>query len=181
LGSSAARDVDLQRQRVYRSILLFLFALFGPFLVGYQYLEWFHGPSSHITWFAGIGIGSIENSNWTEGVWVLKTIFSMAVPGPFAVLGSLAILLSPRLIFASVASMYDAGRLGPNYVVAAALPVIAVTAYMLLGLMTANIILGTPPGVLISITAPDIDSRLFLPTPILLVLGFIIFWSKGRT
>jgi hypothetical protein len=132
-----------------------------------------------MTWFAGIGIGSIENSDWTEGVWILKTIFSMAVPGPFAVLGPLAILLFPRLLFASVASMYDAGRVGSNYVAAAALPVIAVTAYMVLGLMTANIILGTPPGVLISIAAPDIDSRLFLPTPILLVLGIIIVRSRG--
>ena len=173
--------VNEPRQSVYRTILLFSFALFGPFMFGFQYIEWTHSSSSHMTWFMGMGIGSFENSDWTDGVWILKSVFSSMGIDPFAVLGSVTILFLPRLLFAAAVSMYVADRLGRNYVVASALPVIAVIAFLFLQLMTANFILGTPPGVLISIVEPDIDSRFFLPIPILLVLGFINVKLKGST
>jgi hypothetical protein len=165
-------------KRAYHIIPLFLLAFFGPFLIGYQYLEWFHDSSSHMTWFIATGIGSIENSDWTGNTWFLRTVLSAGPMPPIAALAFLAIFLIPRLLFAVVVLMYEFDRIGKASVFAAAVPAIAVTIWITLQMMTASIILGTPPGVLISIVAPDIDSRLFLPTPFLLVLGFIITRSK---
>ena len=145
-------------------------------MVGFQYLEWFPSSSTHMTWVVGIGVGSIENSDWTEGVWILRLIFS----GGGIDLVGLTILLLPRLIFAATASMYDAGKIRRLYVSMAAIPVVFVTSVICLMGMTATIILGIAPGVLISIAAPDIDSRLFLPTPILIILGLIIIRSKNK-
>ncbi len=146
--------------------------MFAPFMVGFQYLEWwFPSSSSHMTWVIGTGIGLIENSDWIEGLWIMKPIVSSI---------GIAILLLPRLLFAAATFMYNAGKLGKNYVFVSALPVVFVTAGIYMMLMTANIILGIPPGVLISIAAPNIDSRLFLPTPILIILGLIVVRSKTR-
>ncbi|MFW9800504.1 MAG: hypothetical protein ACFFD9_08710 [Candidatus Thorarchaeota archaeon] len=175
---SDVRAPDDQKKRVHWPLLLILSALFAPFVFGYQYLEWFHSSSSHMTWFIAIGFGSIENSDWTGGTWFLRTIFSSGGLDPFAALAFYAILLFPRLLFAATTSMHCIDRLSKAYVVASAIPVVAVTAWLGLQLMTASIILGSPPGVLISIAAPDVDSRLFLPTPILLLLGYIIIRSK---
>ncbi len=133
-----------------------------------------------MTWFIGTTFGSIENSDWMEGAWILRLVFSSVGTVPISVLGSLAIVLLPRLLFAAAASMYDVGRLGRYYVFVSALPVVFVTTVMYLMLMTANIILGIAPGVFFSIIAPDIDSRFFLPTPILIVLGLIAVRSKGK-
>ncbi|MHA2058972.1 MAG: hypothetical protein ACW979_15240 [Candidatus Thorarchaeota archaeon] len=173
------KTVDDRRQRVYRTLLLFLLALFGPFVVGYQYLKW-SLSSAHMTWFIATGIGSIENSDWTGNTWFLRTIFSPGEMDLAAVFAFFAILLLPRLIFAATASMYDAGRIGKAYVVVSMIPVIAVTAWLVLQLMTTSIHLGLPPGVLVSIAAPDVDSRIFLPTPFLLMFGFLIIRSTRR-
>jgi hypothetical protein len=133
-----------------------------------------------MTWVIGIGVGSIENSDWTEGVWILRSIFSGGEIDPISILIGLTILLLPRLLFAAAASMYDAGRLRRLYVSLAAVPVVFEATVICLMLMTANINLGIAPGVFYSIAAPDIDFRIFLPTPILIVLGLIIVRSKNK-
>ena len=125
-----------------------------------------------MTWVIDIVNGLIENSDWIEGAWILRPIVSSE---------GIAILLLPRLLFAAATFMYNAGKLGKNYVFVSTLPVVFVTAGIYMMLMTANIILGIPPGVLISIAAPNIDSRFFLPTPILIVLGLIVIRSKARS
>ncbi|MFW9851197.1 MAG: hypothetical protein ACFFF4_18875 [Candidatus Thorarchaeota archaeon] len=167
---SDVKAVDDQRPRIFRTLLLFLFALIGPILVGYQYLEWSPSSDSHMTWFIATGIGSIENSDWIGSSWVLRTFFSSRSMDPVAVLAFFLIFLFPRLLFATATIMHESGRLGKPYVVAAMVPVIAVAAWTILQLMTASIILGQPPGVFISIAAPNIDSRFFLPTPIMLIM-----------
>jgi hypothetical protein len=165
--------VAKRKLSVYRGLVLFVAALFAPFMVGFQYLEWraFPSSSTHMTWVIATGIGIIENSDWTEGVWILKPVISLV---------GLAILLLPRVFFAAVASMHDAGKLGRYAVFVSAFPIVFVSGFVCLSMMTANIILGIPPGVLVSVAAPTIDFRLFTPTPILIVLGLFIVRSKNK-
>lgn len=149
-------------------------------MVGYQYVEWFHSSSSHMTWEIATGIGFIENSDWTGNIWFLRTAFSSGEVDLTGALIFLTILLFPRLLFAAVVVLHDFGRLGESYVAISAIPIIIVTVWFALYSTTSSIIMGLPPGVLISIAAPDIDSRLFIPTPFLLVLGFFIIRSKRK-
>jgi len=134
-----------------------------------------------MTWFIVTGMGPIVNSDWTGNTWVLtlSTLFSSVEMDPFLVLIFLAIFLFPRLLFAAAASLYDAGRFGKDYVYASAFPVIVVTAWLALQLMTASNMLGPAPGVIVIIGAPVVDSRLILPTPPLLGLGYFIIRSRG--
>lgn len=44
--------------------------------------------------------------------------------------------------------------------------------------MIVNVIYGIPHGVLISIVKPDLDLRLFIPTPILLIVGLYLARNK---
>jgi hypothetical protein len=180
LVKSDFKAVDGETKRACRILLLFLFALFGPFLIGYQYLEWFHSSSSHMTWLIATGIGVIENSDWTGNAWFLRTVFLSGEMDPIGALVFLAIFLLPRLLFAAAVTLHELGRLGKTYVGMSAIPVIVVTIWLILNLTTLSLILGVPPGILISIAAPDVDSRFFLPTPILLVLGFFIIRSKRK-
>lgn len=178
LAESDIKAEKKETRRLYRIPLLLFLAMFSPFLIGYQYLEWFHDSSSHMTWFLAIGIGSVENSDWTGNIWFLRTVFSSGGMDPFAAIAFFAIFLIPRLFFAISVIFHDFGRLGKAYATALAIPPIIVIGWILLQMMTASIILGTPPGRLISILAPDIDSRLFVPTPFLLLVGFMMIKSK---
>lgn len=181
LVESDIKAEEEETRRVYRILLILLLAIFGPFLIGYQYLEWFHDSSSHMTWFLATGIGSVENSDWTGNIWFLRTVFSSGGMDPFAAIAFFAIFLIPRLLFAIGVIFHDFGRIGKAYATALALPTIVVIGWISLQMMTASIILGTPPGVLISILAPDIDSRLFVPTPFLLLVGFMMIKSTKES
>ncbi|UCE11018.1 MAG: hypothetical protein JSW61_03545 [Candidatus Thorarchaeota archaeon] len=119
-------------------------------------------------------MGPIVDSDRTDGSWFSASVFSFWEASPAAAFEILPVLLLHRLLFASVVSMYDADRIGSDYVDAAVVPVVLVIAWMFLGLYTASIILDTAPEVIISIVPPDIDSRLLLPTPILLFFDFCI-------
>ena len=164
---SEVEDVVATESRITgRTIMLFLCALLSPLIVGYQYLEWYTPSSSHVTWFIATGIGMFEFSDWAESGWFLR-------------LDSSLLFLPTQLLFAAAVWLYTNRRVSRAYVVGASLPLLALTAILSLELLTANTIFGVPPGVFISIAAPDVDSRLILPVPLLLLIG-ILFIIRGN-
>lgn len=149
-----------------RTILLFLFALVSPVVVGFQYLEWYMTSSTHMTWFIATGLGMFEYSDWVDSGWFLRPESSL-------------LILPVQLLFAVAVTLYSNGRVSRAFVAGASLPLLALAMILSLELLTPNIIFGVPPGVLFSIGTPDIESRLVLPVPLLLLVG-ILFIMRGK-
>jgi hypothetical protein len=157
---------------LYLGVPLMLVALLGPYVIGFQYLEWLHSSSSHLTWLIDFPLASVEYSDWIEEGWIIRTVqFQHVPPIPVAMW---ALLIVIRVSFATAVLLFHLGRLQKDYVVLSGVFVAGISVVQCIQLMMANVILGIPPGILINIVAPDVDMRLFVPAPLLLVFGFLV-------
>ena len=124
--------------------------------MGFQYLEW--RDSTHL--FIGISgsTWAIVYSDWYLNDWLIILIPNI-------------IVLIPRVLFVFSLVGFSRDRVGLNLVHIFGLLLIGIEIIICLPLMIVNSIFGVPPGILISIAAPDVEIRLFVPTPIVLLVG----------
>lgn len=143
-------------KRFGNPILLLVLALVAPATMGFQYLEWY--DSNHL--FIGISgsTWAILYSDWYLNDWLI-----MFVPN--------IIVLIPRVLFVFSVVGFNRERVGLNLVRVFGLLLVGIEIFICFAVMTVNSIFGIPPGVLISIAAPDVEIRLFVPTPIVLLVG----------
>ena len=137
-------------------ILLLVLALISPAVIGFQYLAWYN--ANHL--FVGI-IGSIWLISYSD--WYLNDWLIILIPNIF--------VLIPRLLFVFALVGFNRDNVGLNLVRILGLLLAGIMIVICFIMMTVNSIFGTPPGVLFLIAAPDVDVRLFIPTPILLLVG----------
>lgn len=171
-------------------IALLLLALFAPSVVGFQYLVWLTG-GTHFTFAISSTIWNLAYSDWyTEFsgaingwllrpfIWPLDLLLGIVflASGRVSPLSLLGLLVVPtvRLLFAVVVVRYREKKLSKSVLTISAMSLIGVSLASCLLSMTVNAIFGVPPGVLIFIAAPDVDTRLFIPIPILLVVGLYL-------
>ena len=148
-------------------ILLLVIALFAPVIVGFQYLEW--NDSNHL--FIGItgSIWAILYSDMYLNDWLIILIPNI-------------IVLTPRLLFVFALAGYDRDRFSLDLVRVSGFLLIAIEIFICFSLMTVNSIFGTPPGVLMLFPAPDVDIRLFVPVPIVLLVGmYLVLWRNRKS
>ena len=157
------------------SFLLLVTALFCPFIGGYQYLEWSFNSSTHQTWMFAFSFGVIEYSDW--GGIFLKTFYISISSLSYLIPWLLYILI--RIIFALSIILADNKR-GKIFAVLMGILLISCFPFLWIQLMTINSIWGIPPGLLISISRPDIDYRFVFPLPILLLLATIMYMKKSQ-
>ncbi|MFQ5834144.1 MAG: hypothetical protein ACE5H4_15675 [Candidatus Thorarchaeota archaeon] len=179
-------------------ILLVLLALFAPIGTGFQYLTW--SDSSHLTYMIGSLLWSVTYSDWYSGVpeavngWLIT--FNLPIPGLppmdlediFWVLGHIspaglligAIIPATRFLFVAVVALFRRSRTNWQTVKAVGLLMLATAIVSCVFAMTVNVIYGIPPGVLFLVVAPDTDSRLFLPLPILLLVGMFLVRRRSK-
>jgi hypothetical protein len=81
------------------------------------------------------------------------------------------LILVPRLLFTFAIVRHSEQKSSLNLLCVSGALLIIIDLYICLTMMTVNSIFGTPPGVLALFTAPDVDVRLFVPVPILLLVG----------
>ncbi len=143
-------------KRIGNPILLLVLAFVAPAIMGFQYLEW--RDSNHL--FIGISGSTwgILYSDWYLNDWLIILIPNI-------------IVLIPRVLFVSSLVGLSRNRVGLNLVRIFGLLLIGIEIIICLSMMTVNSIFGIPPGVLLSIAAPDVEIRLFVPTPIVLLVG----------
>lgn len=143
-------------KRIGNPILLLVLALVAPAIMGFQYLEW--RDSNHL--FIGISgsTWAILYSDWYLNDWLIILIPNI-------------IVLIPRVLFILALVGFSRERVDLNLVRVFGLLLIAIEVFICFTMMTSNSIFGIPPGVLFSIAAPDVDIRLFVPTPIVLLVG----------
>ena len=156
-----------------RSFLLLVFALFCPFIGGYQYLEWSFNSSTHQTWMFAFSFGVIEYSDW--GGIFLKTPYISISSLPYLIPWLLYILI--RIVFALSIVLTD-DRRGKIFAVLLGILLICCFPFLWVQLMTINSIWGIPPGLLFNISQPDTDYRFVFPLPILLLLAIIMYMKK---
>ncbi|NHI89072.1 MAG: hypothetical protein EAX87_06080 [Candidatus Thorarchaeota archaeon] len=137
-------------------ILLLVLALFTPAVIGFQYLEW--RDSSHLFFGVMGSTWAILYSDWYLNDWLIILLPNI-------------IVLIPRVLFVITLIGFNLDRVGLNLVRTFGLILIGIEIIICLVLMSGNVIYGTLPGVLISILAPDVNLRLFVPTPLLLLVG----------
>lgn len=142
--------------RLRNLILLFILAILAPAVMGFQYLEW--RDSNHL--FIGV-MGSIWAISYSD--WYLNDWLFILIPN--------VIVLIPRVLFVFALVGFDQDRVDLKFVHFFGLLLIGIEVIICLVMMPGNSILGVPPGVLYSIPAPDVDIRLFVPTPIVLLVG----------
>ncbi|PNX51532.1 MAG: hypothetical protein BV458_11415 [Thermoplasmata archaeon M9B2D] len=119
-------------------------------------MEW--RDSSHL--FFGI-MGStwaISYSDWYLDDWLI-------------ILFPNIIVLIPRVLFVFALIGFNLDGVGLNLVRIFGLILIGIEIIICLVLMLDGGIYGAYPSVIISIAAPDVNLRLFVPTPILLLVG----------
>jgi len=156
-----------------------LVALLSPYVIGFQYLEWLHSSSSHLTWLIKSPLAFAEHSDWIEEGWIIRTVQFQHVPPISVAMWGLMIVI--RVSFATAVLLFHLGRLQKDYVILSGVFVAGISVLQCIQLMIANVILGIPPGILINIVAPDVDMRLFVPVPLLLVLGFLVVSARNLT
>jgi hypothetical protein len=177
--------------RNYRIIItLVLLALFAPSIIGFQYLEWLSG-NTHFTFLISSTIWNLTYSDWyfevpdaingwlfTPIIW-LYILFLVDVVWAFGhvtPVSLLIFLLTPivRLFFVAVVILYTKKRISKSVLAISSISVIGVSLANCLFSMIVNVIYGIPPGLRISIAAPDVDTRLFIPIPILFLVGLYL-------
>lgn len=174
------------------NVLLLVIAFFAPHFVGFQYLEWLYNAGTHLTFMVYSLTWAWTFSDWYYGVegnlfgWLLSpnfVLFAMFLL-PFMLfsssfyLPSMFDVLVPLLdlVFIAMVVLYKQGRIDRIVLMLSGIAVLANSIIVALVLITNNTIYGIPPGVLISILAPDRDIRFFVPIPLLLIVG----WYQTR-
>ena len=144
-------------------VLLLLLAVVAPVVIGFQYIEWH--DSHHL--FSGImaPIWTISYSDFYPDDWLILLIPNI-------------LILIPRLLFVFALTRLNSERpsLIPLGIFGGLLT--AIDLYICLTMMIVNSIFGIPPGVLMLFPAPDVDVRLFVPVPILLLVVMHLIWKK---
>lgn len=192
-GKTEGRSVNNKRVL----IALLLLALFAPSIVGFQYLVWLTG-GTHLTFAISSTTWNLTYSDWyTEfsgaiNGWLFRTIIwpldlllgvIFLASGRVSPLSLLGLLVTPivRLQFAVVVVRYRQMKLSKSVLTISSMSLIGVSLASCLLPMTINAIFGVPPGVWISIVAPDVDTRFFIPIPILLLVGLYLSKKSGQT
>ena len=137
-------------------ILLLVLALVAPAIVGFQYLEW--RDSSHLFFAISGSTWGIAYSDWYLNDWSIG-------------FGPNFFVLIPRVLFVIALVGFNRNRASKDHVRIFGLLLIGIEIVICLYLMMIDAIFGTPPGVLIILPEPDVDIRLFLPTPLLFLVG----------
>lgn len=146
-------------------VLLLVLVLVSPAVIGFQYLEWYN--ANHL--FVGI-FGStwlISYSDWYLNDWLV-----ILIPNIF--------VLIPRLLFVFALIGFNRDNIGLNLVLILGLLLTGIMVVTCFEMMTVNSIFGIPPGVFFLFTTPDVDIRLFIPTPILLITGVYLIRKKKQ-
>lgn len=173
-------------------ILLVLLALFAPSVAGFQYLEWLSG-NSHFTFMMSSTLGILAYSDWyTDFIGAVNGWLFISVIGYFGQLlfnllqmdifrafghinpsSLLIFLLTPtvRLLFVAVVVLYRQNRISKSALIISGIGVIGISLASCFLSMTINVIYGTRPGWCILLAPPNLDTRLFFPLPILLLVG----------
>jgi len=168
-------------------LILIILAFFGPTVVGFQYLEWL-GGGTHFTFIISSTTWNLTYSDWyfyPIGGWILSSfewLISMIQTDFLWVIthvdraGLLLFFLIPifRLSFAAVVMLYKQNRIEKSVLTVAGIVVLGASIALCTISMIGNVIYGIPPGPRRSIVAPDSDTRLFLPIPILLLVGLYL-------
>ena len=177
------RTVSVNR---HKNLILLLVALLAPEFVGFQHLEWWLPGSSHstfivssFTWQVVLSIRcDLAYSDWFSGFggalngWLLlPNLFTHAMPG---YLFSFLMASAVHLNFVAAVALYRQDRIGKSILIIASVLLVGLSIATCVSSTTPNVIYGIPPGVFVSILAPDVDTKLMLPIPILLIAGLLL-------
>jgi hypothetical protein len=171
-------------------------ALFAPYGVGFQYLVWSMG-GVHLTFMMSSITWSLTYSDWYSGVagswngWLFLPnlwLFGLLLTDwqwvfTHVVLSSVILaFLTPlvRFLFVAAVLLYRTNRVGKHLLLISGGILLASTVAGCALSMILNAIYGVPPGLLISIAAPDVDVRFFCPIPILLITGLLLARKSCR-
>lgn len=161
----------------HKNLILLIVALLAPEIVGFQHLEWWMG-NTHSTFMMASITWTLTYSDWFSGVegalngWLLlPSPLTYALPNNL-----LLVFISPaiRLVFVAAVALYRQGRISKSILTTIGILLLGVSIADCASSMTVNVIYGIPPGLYISIVSPDVDTRLFLPVPILLIAGLLL-------
>ncbi len=171
-----------------KSFILLIVALLAPESVGFQHLEWWSwwwiGSSHSIfivslyTWQIVLSIRwDLTCSDWFSGLrWGLDGW--LLWPNPFIRPSDQLLLVLmpqvPRLVFVVVVALYRQGRADKSILIIAGILLLGFSSAICASLTAANAIYGIPPGIELLFRAPDVDTKLFLPIPILLITGLLL-------
>ncbi len=176
-------------------LLLVLLALFAPSVAGFQYLEWISG-NSHFTFMLSSILWNLTYSDWyTEYIgavngwlfgsaigYLVQCLFNSFLVDIFWAFGHinptslLFVLLTPivRIIFAVGVVLCRQNRISKSVLAISGIGVIGISLASCFLSMTVNVIYGTRPGWCILLAPPNLDTRLFVPIPILLLVGLYL-------
>jgi len=128
-------------------------------------------------WFFGVDV-AVNGWLFQPNTWLIERILD---DFPWTLvhvnLGSylLAVLVPiSRIVFISMLVLFKLEKVDKTSFRVAGLIVLGISILECVMMMTINVIYGIPPGLYISIVRPDIDTRLFVPIPILLIVGFYL-------
>ena len=169
-------------------LVMALILFFIPETIGFQYIAWLSG-GEHFTfilsalswrdtfsdWCYGIE-GSMNGWLFEPNTWLIENILDnlswMIIHVSLS--SFLLALLVPisRIVFIVAVALFRLEKVEKPILIAAGLMLLGVSVLECILMMTTNVIYGIPPGLYISIARPDVDTRLFVPIPILLVVGW---------
>jgi uncharacterized membrane protein len=161
----------------HKNLILLIVALLAPEIVGFQHLEWWSNGSHHFTFIVSSVTWTLQLSDWWSGVEIpligllfLPYLFTHTMPSSLFLF-----LMTPvvRLVFVAAVAFYRQNRIHVSILIIACILLIGISIAGCASAMIANVIYGIDPGLEISMLTPDVDTRLFLPIPILLIAGLL--------
>jgi len=170
----------------HKNLILLVVALLAPEFVGFQHREWWWFESSDstfivssFTWQVVLSIRwDLAYSDWFSGFkvamngWLLlPNLFTHAMPG---YLFSFLMASAVHLNFVAAVALYRQGRIDKSILIIASILLVGLSTATCVSSTTSNVIYGIPPGVIASTLAPDVDAKLMLPIPILLITGLLL-------